>query len=251
VFDDKKSLLCIYDYKFGHGYVDVMENWQLIEYAAGILDFLKIKETITVQFFIVQPRCYHPEGQVRVWTILSNALEKYFDTLRMAEYEAMQVNALCKVSPQCKNCRARHACPTLQRSALDAVDISYQNIPFNLTPEQLGHELKLLHRSQAALEARIAGLESEATSTLKRGKHVPNYTLAQGQGKTAWSIPVEAVAALLGNKVKKPIEVVTPKQAIKLKIEKEVVDGFSEYIPGAFKLTPADTTTTRKLFGSK
>src|SRR5271168_2300972 len=51
--------LHIFDYKFGHGYVDVFENWQLLEYAAGIALQVSISK---VTMTIIQPRCYTKES---------------------------------------------------------------------------------------------------------------------------------------------------------------------------------------------
>ena len=60
--------LHIWDYKFGFGFVEVFENWQLIAYAAGILDRLKVNgiqdQYITVYMHIVQPRSFHRDGPI-------------------------------------------------------------------------------------------------------------------------------------------------------------------------------------------
>src|SRR5579863_10074613 len=57
--------LHVFDYKFGHSFVEVYENWQLIEYAAGILQKLGIDgikdQNTFVNMHIIQPRSFLPE----------------------------------------------------------------------------------------------------------------------------------------------------------------------------------------------
>ena len=77
------GVLNIYDYKFGHGFVEVYENWQMIEYAAGILHELGIDglqdQHVTVAMHIIQPRSFHPDGQIRSWTVKASDLRPYFN----------------------------------------------------------------------------------------------------------------------------------------------------------------------------
>jgi hypothetical protein len=250
----KENELHIFDYKFGHGYVEVFENWQLIEYAAGILDGLPLGLTandLDVVFHIVQPRSYHPSGNVRTWKSSLVTLEIYFDILRQVEAEAVQEIATTRVSPECNYCAARHACPTLRQSALVAADASYDNIPIELDSFQLGGELRYLQRARALLEARIAGLEEQATAMIRRGDRVPFFALESAPGRLAWGVPVGEVlkmGELLGYDLKKPDVALTPRQAIVAGIDEALVEVYCERQRGALKLTAVDEKQARKVF---
>ena len=86
--------LHIWDYKFGHGFVEVFENWQLIEYAAGILDRLGVNgiadQHTTIYFYIIQPRNFHRLGPVRTWRVKASDLRSYFNILESQEAERLQ-----------------------------------------------------------------------------------------------------------------------------------------------------------------
>ena len=252
------STVHIFDFKYGFGQIEVFENWQLIAYAAGILDSIGTTISpipVAVTFHIVQPRGYHPDGPIRTWATTAQELQPYFDRLAAAEEESLREDARCVPSPQCKYCTARHACPTLQQAALQAVDIVGQSIPFELSNDSLGSELRLLHHTAKLVDARITGLEEQTRAKLKSGERIPYYKLEATMGRQNWNTTTEEVlelGQLLGCNLAKPIEVVTPKQAEKLGMPSEMIAQYSQINKGEMKLTPVSESDLRKLFkGSK
>jgi hypothetical protein len=250
------SELHIWDYKFGHGFVEVFENWQLVEYAAGILEKLKIDsfsdQFLSVTFYIVQPRSYHRDGTVRTWKVMASDLRSLHNILRHAEFEATAPGAHCSPSPECTYCTGRHACETLQRSALSSVDLSISNNPLELTSEGIGNELRYLRRAADLLDARITGLSEQALSLIKKGKRIPHFHVEESGGREKWRVPADEIAVLgemLGHNLVKPRDVITPRQAIKAGIPEEVVKSYTEISHGALKLVPENPNTVRKIFG--
>lgn len=250
------SELHIWDYKFGHGFVEVFENWQLMEYAAGILDKLQVDgiadQHLWVSLHIVQPRSYNRSGPIRTWRIHASTLRPYFNILRRKELEAAEEYALCTPNPECSYCTGRHACEALQRSSLSAVDASVMNIALQLPPEQTGNELRYLRHAAALLDARITGLTEEATAMISRGDRVPFFKLEKGNGRDRWKKePNEIIAMgeLLGHNLAKPAEVITPKQAIKLGLPEDVINSYYEKTHGSMKLIEDDGQEAKKLFG--
>lgn len=248
--------LHIFDYKYGHGYVEVFENWQLIEYAAGILDKLEINgiqdRRLNVTLHIIQPRSFHRLGPIRSWRMKASDLRPYFNILEKAELEASQDYAVCKPNPECNYCLGRHACEALQRSTLTTIDVVEMNTPFDLKPASLGNELRYLRRSAALLDARITGLEQQATATIKRGERVPFFKLESNPGGKRWKVPAEEVIALgslLGYELSKPAQVVTPIQAAKKGMSDDLIASYVEIKPGALKLIEDDGSDARKIFG--
>ena len=246
----------LWDYKFGHGYVEVFENWQLIEYAAGIIQYLGINGLVDqhtfITFYIVQPRAYHRDGQVREWRTRLSDLRGLFNILRDAEAVASHSFGGCFVSPECKYCSARHVCETLQRSALSTVDQSTINIPLELSEKEMGNELKYMKRAASLLDARITGLEEQITALLMRGKYIPHFALEQSKGRDAWKKSVNEVVTLgemFGIDLAKPQDVITPKQAIKAGIPQSVVATYTEHANGSLKLAEVQEQHARKIFG--
>lgn len=245
--------LHIWDYKFGHKFVEVFENWQLIEYAAGILSEIG-NPIANVVFYIVQPRTYDSAGMVRTWRILSSDLQPYFNVLRETEKKAMSPNAACRPSPECTYCKGRHACQTLQRSALSAIDISLSNDMHDLKPDEIGKELRFLQRAAMLLDARRTGLEQQALILIKSGKRIPYFHVEETKGRLQWRASREelnVLRLLLDVVLFKDPEPVTPSQAIKAGMPEELVNHYSERKFGPLKLVADDLNKIRKIFGGK
>ena len=258
IWDAGAREIHIFDYKFGHRFVDVYENWQMLEYAAGIIDALRIDGiddlATMVNMHVIQPRSFHPDGQVRSWKTWASDLRPYFNILRNAEHAAMADNAPTTVSDQCNHCAARHACPALAGAAMSAVDVASSAVPHNLTAEQVSAELRFLEHASDLLSARISGLSAEALAMIQRGQRLPHYHAQRGQGRERWKIPVEEVVALgdlYGLELYKP-KPITPKQAIALKskmLTAETIREYSEVPVGELKLMQIDPRKADKSFG--
>lgn len=249
-FENSKRLFVV-DYKFGHGWVEAFENWQLINYAALVAADLCIDGAeqlrVMVSMVIIQPRAYHPDGPIRTWQVQLAHLRGYWNRLVMAADDT----PVLRVSPECKYCSARHACPELMARGLSEVDRSRAPVPFDLTPQALGIELHDIRRAIAALEARETGLTAQAEALLKLGKPVPFWSLASKPGSMAWTVADAEVLALgdmVGKSLAKPSAPITPAQAKKAGLAPELVDAYSARPPGTAKLTPATDDTARKIF---
>jgi hypothetical protein len=248
VWTIKNRHLYIWDYKFGHTYVEVFENWQLLEYAAGVS---MIEEFDNVTMTIVQPRCYTREGNIRSWTITKDQLRLvYMEQLRAAESLATTSNAPHRPSSQCNHCSGRHACQTLQQSGLNAVDLTMDNSPWELTPLSTGNELRYLTRAAKLLDARITGLYEQAKSMITRGEFVPGFKLEATAGREKWTKSTEEIITLgelLGFDLSKPSEPITPVQARKLGVDDGLLAEYSQRVQGGLKLV--ESKDGRKIFG--
>lgn len=245
----------LWDFKYGHRFVDVFENWQLIEYAAGILDELEIDgiqdQHITVVMTIVQPRCYVGGSPVRSWSLRASDLRGYFNAARMFEAKAMSDDAELTVSPECRDCSARHVCPSLQRASYADMNVATEAVPFDLPPQALGTELRYIQSAIDTLTARATSLEEQALSMIRQGKSVPHFTAQHGSGRERWIKPepeVIAMGELMGVKLG-VTKLITPKQAIKAGMPEAVIKSFTETPRGELKLVQDDGTNARKIFG--
>jgi hypothetical protein len=253
------KVLNVDDFKYGHGFVEVFENWQLISYAAGVLDKLGIDghedQSIKVVFTIVQPRSYHRDGPVRTWSCRASDLRPLFNLLSARCALALTHEATCTPEPSaCRDCTARHQCQALQRAAMVTVDKSSEPVPFALVPVALGHELRSLHRAEALLKARISGLEEQAANHIATGTAVPFYHVAPGRGKTVWTMPdgdVIALGKMMQVDLSKKPAAITPIQAKTTGIDLKLLDSISEKQGGALKLTPDDALSVKKAFYSQ
>lgn len=255
VYAPDTKTLYIFDYKFGYKFVEVFENWQLIAYAAGII----VKEQLLcnliekIVFTIIQPRCYGVDS-IRTWTIgYWNVLE-YFEQLRASTQLSMSPQAPCNPNPECKYCSARHACKALQFASLGIVEEVYNNTAHVNTPDELSNELRLLKRAQKLLDARVTGLEAQAIAELKSGNSVPHFTLEESRGRDYWTIPTEeaiTLGKLFNVSLTKPVELITPKQAIDAGLPKEIISTVIDSPRGAVKLVEVDENKLKNIFNKQ
>lgn len=256
-------LLHVVDYKFGHGFVEVFENWQLLDYLSGIVSFLvregiapaNYEDLIEVELTIVQPRNYHRDGPVRSWRVKLKDLRAQFNVLRDAAARSVMPNAETRTGEWCQHCPARHVCRTLQNSTMQIADRAGDSTPLVLDAIQLGNELRWLHHARGLLDARITGHESEALAMIRAGAQVAHYKAEYGQGREIWREGTEsaviAMGRMLGHDLAKPPTAITPNQARTKGIDAAVISEYSHRPPGALKLVPMDTTQTRKIFGGQ
>ena len=259
-FDYASQMLNIYDYKFGHRFIEEYENLQCILYAEGIM--LKLAEQygvgegefdqkVTVRITIVQPRCYYKGEPVRTWEFNGAQVRGYINQLKMAADRAMSHDPVATTSEEaCRNCPGRHACSALQLGAYSDLQYSTQSSPVELPLSAAALELKMMENGLARLQARVDGMREFVISRLKQGEYSPYYRLRDSFGRRTWNKSddeVLAVGQLFGQDLSKRT-VIPPTQAIKNGIDEAVILAYS-YIPkGDQKLAENDPNDAAKIF---
>lgn len=256
--NDAEREFLIIDGKYGHRGVEVFENWQLILYALGILDELGVDgahdDQVTFRLAIFQPRSWHFNGPYREWVVTGAELRGYRNKAQYAAERAVSCQGSCTTGPQCYKCDARHACSALQQSAYSVVDY-VSNIPIGqyLTGDDLALELKILERAKDALNQRYDALEQQAIHDLRQGQQLPGWDIQQGYGRERWrkDTPTDEVIMmgdLMGEDLRKPVELISPSQAAKKGIDETVIKQYSEKPKTKMKLVKDDGTRARLAF---
>lgn len=255
-YDPATRTLYIADLKYGFRFVEVWENWQLICYAAGLLESLGIdglaEQFVTVVFTIVQPRSNHRDGPVRHWRVKASDLRPQINILHNAAHAALaSIAPPCTPNPGCGDCPGRHACVALQNSALTALEQSYAGLPLELPLPAVGDELRRLKEAAKRMEARITGLEEQAEHALRKGAVIPGWGLSPTYARETWqegaAEKVMALGQYFGVNLAKPAKPVTPAQARKL-IPTNIVAMFAHKPSTGVKLTKVDPFEAKKRF---
>lgn len=267
--------ITVIDFKYGHGFVDAYKNWQEIDYLAGMMEglcltFAEIAD-YTIRFVVVQPRCYHVEGTVRVWEVKGVDLWPLFQELIDAAYAALEPDAPTKTGPQCDDCRARHACTALLAVGNRAIDMAGASVPLELSNVALGAELGRLQTAKKRLEARIDGLAADAIARIDRGQTIVGYRKGFVDSREKFRDPAAAIPALAlyGVDIREPDATITPPAARKvleklsraaglkgdalkaqMDIDATVIATYAYKPSGAAKLVPVDETAADKAFGA-
>lgn len=240
-WDTVNNVIHVFDYKFGHGFVDVFENWQLINYAAAIRDLIKPQvgyDQVTFVFYIVQPRCFQVKESVRTWTVPYVEILSYWYVLYEAFAAATSETPTLKTGDGCKHCPARHACPTLQTAAYDITTWVGEFMTSHQNGEQLGRELTLFETSLTLLQARVDGLRQQAEILFRNGVNVVGWQLESSAGRERWTVSDNVVielGKLGGLDLTKPA-LITPRQAVKMGLPDDIVSRYTTRETGV-KLT--------------
>jgi len=210
------------DYKYGHGFVDEFENWQMLSYAVGVADELGVFNDpgVKIEMTVVQPR-YYNGNPIRTWSIQTQELWHYAECMRLAVAEAEGPNPRVMSGTHCTYCPARATCDTYRKTIGNAIDFAGRADPMVSTPEDVGRELKIVQEFIKRLEARETGLSALAEAMIRQGKRVPYFSFEQTIGRLAWMgdiAVVEMVAQLNGKTIMAPAKPITPTQARDRKI---------------------------------
>lgn len=247
-------LLKVTDYKYGHRYVEVVECYQLIAYAAGVIRLLNLPIDFPVMLVIVQPRSYSGEGPIREWnTTAAEIIRICHETIYPQVQLALGENPPTVTGRHCADCTARHLCKTYQQTTESLVDFSGVATIHEPNAETLGQEMRLLKEAIKRLEGRYTGLYEHASSLAKTGGRIAHWGLEDTKGKLGWlqNTTVEEVGAmgdLLGIQTRKPPALKTPTQVIAAGLDESIVLQYADRPRGARRLVPDDTTKLRKIF---
>lgn len=257
-FDSARRILWLVDAKFGHRYVDPFENWQLLTYLAGVLDFYGLtgldEQHVEVRFRVIQPRSWHPEGPKREWRFNAAHARPYFNRIAMAAEEAMGNDPKLVVGSYCRDCPGRHACPQLQAAGYRAADLGGKTIARELNAQEVGLELFFLEEAAKLLDARISGLQAQGLAMARGGQRVPFHKVEHAAVREQWSAEKPAVIALgeMLNVSLTETTIKTPSQARKLLkangIDEAVINHYAKKPVGEARLAPENSNDVRKVF---
>lgn len=249
----------VWEYKFGHRYVDAFQNWQCVNYLAMALecngvdpsDWPNWSCTVT----IAQPRNYHPDGQLREWHFNGAQLAELVSRLRAAAHLAMVDAPMFMTGDHCRDCSGRHACAALQRATMRLVDFAYDGQPVDLPADALGLELRYIRDAIKRLGARAEGLEEHALALAKAGASIPHWRAEYSKGRERWREDVSteeilALGQLFDADLAQPVKPITPGQARKAGVDPEAIKGFAHTPRGGLTLVPFDETDVARRFGS-
>jgi len=238
--------LHLWDYKFGHLYVDEFENWQLLAYVSDLVEAVSGQ----IHMHIVQPRAYGTKA-VRTWTIDRAGIGLYVERLRQRIVAIDRGELGCTVSEQCHYCPARRGCRALETFAQIAMDFAGQRVALDLPPSAAAIELRMIEALTARMQDRADGLREQLTAELKRGERVPGYELAPSYGREGWSVDHAQVVALgeaFGVDLAAPVKAISPAQARKVFPVIPMLDAMTGR-SSSLKLQQTDTKNIRRVFG--
>lgn len=247
----------VWDYKFGHGFVDAFENWQCIDYTVGAIEEAvqqrgyKPSPDLRIHIHVIQPRNYDRSGPVRTWTTTLGQLAPYVDRIIAACKEASEVNPRLMPGRHCGDCAARIGCEALHKAVMWDSVVIFGVRPLQMTPHDVGVDLLFLMRMQDRINALVDARSEQAERLLRVGTQVPFFTIEEGNSREKWTIPAQQVFAagdLLKIDLRKAPEPITPTQA---RAKGFALAGLFAKRDKTTKLAAVNTDAARKIFQPK
>jgi len=249
------NALYVWDYKFGFKVVEAFENWQAIDYVAGLLDELEINghvdQLTKVHIRIAQPRAFHRDGTIREWVVLASELRAYFNILHGNAHKTLGPDAEFHTGSHCKHCPGRHACPAALKAGLGLYEVTTKPVPVELSPEALGVQLAIVKRARKQLEYLESGFEEQVKGIIRSGSLVSGWAVEQGFGRETWGKPIKEVIALgdmLNFDLRKPVDTITPNQAKKLGVDEAVITAYSTKPRTGLKIVSDNGNKAKQVF---
>lgn len=124
--DRKTKTLHVIDLKYGRGVVvEPEQNKQLMLYGLGALAAYPTEKIEHVRLTVVQPRAFHPDGEIRSWELSVKDLNAAAQQFTDAALETEKPNAPLASGEWCKFCPHKPKCPELRKMVQPAAVVEF------------------------------------------------------------------------------------------------------------------------------
>lgn len=198
---DADNHLRVRDLKYGMVLVEVWENPQLVIYAAALAAELarhgRRPNLVTVAIY--QPRAYHHLGIYRTWTMTPDEL---FERARLLIEDAQAcLEPFPRATPgkHCLYCSAKLGCEAFAGSTYRAAlwwHDSYNHR--QMTADELSEYWRFLDDATSMLKAAKSAAESEITTRMQRGEHMPGLMMKPRTGNRVWTVDAATIRLFTG-----------------------------------------------------
>lgn len=251
--DFDAAILVIEDLKAGWLPIEVFGNWQLLNYTVGRLnEMIERNHPLPqrIELRLVQPRPYHQDGPVRVWTLTLAELEPYIVKMQKSAADAMGPDPTFRTGPHCTYCTGREDCPAFIKTGYNIVEVAKGLNVTKLSPSELGKHIAMLREAKALVDALSSAFEDKALIEIQNGRSVPGWEWSRTPGRRKFTVPdgdVIAMGDVCGVDLR-VTSVPTPKQAMDKGVPEEYIKSISAQVPGSVKLSPVDLRKAKHVF---
>jgi hypothetical protein len=198
IYSARARRLWVMDYKHGAGISKaVIGNPQVKQYAAGFLyednPAVDPANVDVVTLVIIQPRAFHPDGDIRQYDITPAELFDYLMNLDEIIEDCLKPDApLTPGVDQCRFCDARTTCPAAEKAAVAVAnqhfasirDVAVPRLPDVRTLD--GDRLAYIVAMKGFVKSWFDACEQQAEDMLRAGVPVGDLKLVEANPKREW-----------------------------------------------------------------
>lgn len=235
----RDGILTVDDFKYGWRIVQPKRNWTLISHAIGWC----IRNGVAPERIVLrihQPRPYHSEGPMREWSLSYGELLQYND--RIVAQLSAPGDSLHTHVDICPDCPAFHTCPAARAQRMNAVEaISNRIFSDDLPNDVLISQIEVLQAAKDVVKDGVQAIEELLTHRIKHGDVINGYGLETSYSNRRWKkgLTGDALSIASGTDLRKA-DLVTPAEAERRGVSKEVVASLTERVPTGSKLKRID-----------
>jgi len=246
--DSDNKLLYVIDFKYGFRYVCAADNYQLINYASGLITKLNLSKDTEIVLGVYQPRAYGYEA-FRYWQTNIVELNPFFIELKQKAEEAFSNNPRCATGDHCGNCAAIIDCEAATLSFCNAIDVVRETgNDLATTPDTLGRQLLIAEKAAKTISNRIEALQAVGMGLAQKEKTPHDYEIKNGRTSVKWNVN-ESEVVKLGEVFDidlKTTGTLTPKQAVKAGLDESLLASYTSKTAGAAKLAPVNLSKLKE-----
>lgn len=237
IYKPKQKKLVVVDFKYGKGVpVEAEGNPQLLYYGYGAATRKSNRGVGAVDIVVVQPRCPHPQGPVRVWETDVVQLLDHSADLVVAARATEQPDAPLHAGDWCKFCPAAAVCPERRASILETIKADFADSGDLYLPDPTKFDVETRRKVFAKREEIkdwLKRLDEFEHHEAEAGRCLPGWKLVAKRATRKWLDP-DSARLILENKfdldssqIMSEPALKSPAQVEKL-IPKKVRGGFSD-----------------------
>lgn len=182
VYIPETGVLTIIDLKYGAGVpVEVENNKQLLYYALGAATSKHNYPLTKVEMVIVQPRCPHPDGPVRKWSIDAGDLLEWAGDLKEAIDRTKEPDAPLVPGSHCRWCKAAGFCEKFAEESMAAAKMDFDE-PSEMSPTELADTLE----KASHIESWIKSVRAYAYDQAMKGEPPKGFKLVKKRPTRKW-----------------------------------------------------------------
>lgn len=205
IYDFVTNELTVLDYKHGQGVPVNLPSVQLDIYAAAAIKTLGdlIGRVDIVVTGVIQPRCPHEDGPVRM---LERSLEDLDAIVKAVEaLESRISSGKTTYTPSENNCRwcpATGKCRAQSDAAFEAMKAVWEDSGTLVLPTELTKDERIsIYKQGGFITGFLSSIAEQLMQEALSGQEIPGFKLVEGRSIRKWSKPEEEVLDFLVNEL--------------------------------------------------